>query len=122
MPGVWFCVERLLTAPRVPIRNEFWISSKRFRSRELFRSELAPESGLRVPKSGEPALRGNSRACKGDDFFGVAQRFDERGREIHHAVAPNVGFGAVFPCILLHSSSLQLSNQANSVTTRANSF
>src|ERR1700730_57977 len=37
-------------------------------------------------------------------------------------MAPEVGFGAVFPCISLQLSSLHLSNQANSVTTRANSF
>jgi hypothetical protein len=37
-------------------------------------------------------------------------------------VAPAVGFGGSFPCILLQLSSLYLSNQANSATTCAESF
>jgi hypothetical protein len=36
--------------------------------------------------------------------------------------APGVGFGAVFPCILLHSSSLHLGNQTDSRITSAYSF
>jgi hypothetical protein len=38
------------------------------------------------------------------------------------AMAPAVGFGAVFPCIFRHSSSLGVSNQANPRTTRTSSF
>jgi len=37
-------------------------------------------------------------------------------------MAPEVGFGALFPCIFPESNRLHVSNQANSATTRAYSF
>jgi hypothetical protein len=44
------------------------------------------------------------------------------GRSEPPNLAPEVGFGAVFPCISPELSSLHPSNQANSVTTSTNSF
>src|SRR5262249_10610686 len=82
----------LLPAPRVPIRNKLWISPKCIRSRELFGSKLAPEPGLRVAKRGQTTFSGDSRAGQRDNVLRGPQRFDQRRRKVHHAVAPEVGF------------------------------
>src|SRR5207245_4373129 len=99
MAKVWFCFERLLTPRGIPIPNQFRISSERFRRRQLFRFEFAPKSSLRVAESGESACGRDSGASECDNFPRVAQRIDKRRREIHHALGPEVGFGASFSVI-----------------------
>src|SRR5262249_33961187 len=90
--GIRLSLECLLPAPRVPIRNKLWISPKCIRSRELFGSKLAPEPGLRVAKRGQTTFSGDSRAGQRDNVLRGPQRFDQRRRKVHHAVAPEVGF------------------------------
>src|SRR5215470_11336180 len=76
VPRVWLCLERVLTSPGVPILNEFRIALERFRGREFFRPELAPEPGLSVAKSGEPAFGRNPGAGQRDKFLCAPQLFD----------------------------------------------
>src|SRR5215469_14884202 len=83
MAGVWFHLERVLASPGVPILDEFWITLKRFCGSELFRSEVAPQSGLGVAKSGEPAFGRNPRASQRDKLLRAPQFFEERSRKIH---------------------------------------
>lgn len=73
MASIRFSFKRLLTPPRVPIPDQFWISAKCIRRRELFRFEFAPKSGLRVTKSREPAFGGDSGAGKSNDSLSIAQ-------------------------------------------------
>ena len=102
MSGIRFCFECLFAPPRVPLLNEFRISPECFGGRDLFRFKFAPKTSLSVAEGGEPAFGGNSSSSEDDNFRRVAQRSDERRSKIHHKLAPEVGFGAVFPCILLH--------------------
>src|SRR5438270_924262 len=52
----WFCFERLLALPFMPVRDLLWVLPGRFCGRELFWCEFAPESSLRVAERGQSAL------------------------------------------------------------------
>src|SRR5207248_1689219 len=88
MARVWFCFQRLLTSPCVPVLYEFRVSAECFCGRELFWFEFAPQSRLRFTESSEPAFGRNSSAGESNNFLGLAQRSNESGRKFHHAVAP----------------------------------
>src|ERR1700693_394918 len=76
MTSVRLRVERLLASPGVPIGNEFGIPSKGLGGGELFRFEFAPEPGLGVTKSSEPAFGRNSGAGKCNNFLCPSQVFE----------------------------------------------
>ena len=56
---------------------------KRFSSGEFFRPEFAPETSLRVAKSGEAALGRNAGPGDGDNLSGPPELFEECFGKIH---------------------------------------
>jgi hypothetical protein len=122
----------MLSMPRIVRPGPLRIAKRRFgspvgsttrrsikRNKELgytFDPFTSPSNGQKKVPNGLP--RGSTE----DEPVLSAQVYKHKYPRDKQLIAPEVGFGAVFPCISLHWSSLHLSNQANSSNTRASFF